>query len=112
MGITLYVVVMKLIESMMKLLFNQSFMTVEDERFFATKSARSGNLPCWGRMQRVHDVEGFRKVLLERCLAYPRLKSKVQKLLGRHIFVEYSDEDVMAQIDQLVPVAHGIHNEK
>ena len=35
-GTTLYVVIMKLVESLVKLIFNQTFMSVEDERFFAT----------------------------------------------------------------------------
>ena len=108
----LYFAFMKMVESVIKLLFNQSFVSTEDERYFASASARSGNMPCWGRLERVHDVDGFRKTIIERCLAFPRLKSKVQKFLGRHILVEYSDEEVLAEIDTLIPVAHGIHNEK
>ncbi len=52
------------------------------------------------------------KTLVSRACVFPRLKSKVTKFLGKYMFEELSDKEMMDSISKTCPVIDGIHNEE
>ena len=50
--------------------------------------------------------------MVQRACAFPRLKSKITKFLGKYMFEEMSDAEMMSSVDTICPVVTGIHNEE
>ena len=45
-------------------------------------------------------------------MKYPRLKSTVVKFLGKFMFKQIPEQEVLSQVDKILPVIGGIHNEE
>ena len=50
--------------------------------------------------------------MLRRACMFPRLKSRVTKFMGKFMFEELSNEEMMASIDRTMTVVTDIHNER
>ncbi len=50
--------------------------------------------------------------MVSRACVFPRLKSKVTKFLGKHMFEEMTDKEMNDSISRTCPVVSGIHNEE
>eukprot|EP00354_Favella_ehrenbergii_P009838 CAMPEP_0170463886 /NCGR_PEP_ID=MMETSP0123-20130129/8824_1 /TAXON_ID=182087 /ORGANISM="Favella ehrenbergii, Strain Fehren 1" /LENGTH=59 /DNA_ID=CAMNT_0010729419 /DNA_START=297 /DNA_END=476 /DNA_ORIENTATION=+ len=50
--------------------------------------------------------------MVSRACAFPRLKSRVRKFLGKYMFEEMSDKEMIDSIKRTCPVVTGIHNEE
>jgi len=52
------------------------------------------------------------KTMVTRACLFPRLKSRVKKFLGKYMFEELSDKEMIASIRRTCPKVDGIHNEE
>ena len=50
--------------------------------------------------------------MVSKACVFPRLKSKVTKFLGKYMFEEMSDEEMMKSVSKICPRISDIHNEE
>ena len=50
--------------------------------------------------------------MVSRASAYPRMRSRVVKLLGKYMFEDMPKEEMMNSLKTICPVVTDIHNEK
>ena len=71
-----------------------------------------GYIVAYQRLDKIDDVEAFKKTFLQRVLKFDRMRSQVHKFLGRYWFQALPEDLLMSQINTLMPTASDIHNEK
>ena len=50
--------------------------------------------------------------MVSRASAYPRMRSRVVKFLGKYMFEDMPKEEMMNSLKTICPVVTDIHNEK
>ena len=95
----------------LKKFVNLEVMTGGDEIWFTDDKRNMLNIVAYHKYEKIPDIDVFRRTILERTLVYPRLKSKIVKALGKFMFRTITDEEVIAKIDEIMPIVSGIHGE-
>lgn len=111
-GMVQYTAFMYIIAFLLKKAMNLEMMNGADEMFFLDDERNCLNIVAFHKWDKIKDVDSFRKTLLSRACQFPRLKSRVDKFLGKHMFYAYSDKEMMDSIDKTMPILTDIHNER
>lgn len=83
-----------------------------DEIFFLDDERNCLNIVAFHRYEKITDLDQFRTAMLSRACKFPRLKSKVTKFLGKFMFEELTDKQMMDSMNKTMPVVTDIHNER
>lgn len=110
-GIILYAVTYNVIGLMLKATMNLEMMGGMDEIFFGDDNRNSSNIVAFQKFKKF-DPKRFAKTIVTRACIFPRLKSKVTKFLGKYMFEEMTDKEMIDSISKTCPIVSGIHNEK
>lgn len=70
----------------LKATMNLEMMSGGDEIFFLDDARNCLNIVAFHRWEKITDLDEFRKTILRRACQFPRLKSKVTKVLGKYMF--------------------------
>ena len=95
----------------LKWTMNLEMMTGNDEIFFLDDHRNRFNIVAFHRCEKF-DYEEMARTMVTRACIFPRLKSKVTKFLGKYMFEEMSDEDMINSIRRTCPKVDDIHNEQ
>jgi len=85
----------------LKSFLNLEMMSGCDEMFFEDNKRNSLNIVAFQKFSTFKDPESFRMQIVRRSRVFPRIKSKVVKFLGRYMFKELPDEEVLNSVDKL-----------
>ena len=110
-GIVFYAVSYQVLAPVMKAVFNLEMMSGGDEIFFQEDARNCLNIVAFNRYAKF-DADAMGQAMVSRACAFPRLKSKVVKFLGRYMFEEQSDKYMMDSIPTNCKKVTGIHTEK
>lgn len=95
----------------LKKFMNLEMMSGNDEIFFLDDHRNRFNIVAFHRCEKF-DYEEMARTMVSRACIFPRLKSKVTKFLGKYMFEEMSDEDMINSIRRTCPKVDDIHNEQ
>ena len=102
---------MPVIAYLLKATMNLEMMAGGDELFFFDDSRNSLNIIAFEKYEKF-DPDVLSRTLVKRACVFPRLKSKVTKFLGKYMFEEMTDKEMIDSIPKTCIVVRGIHNEK
>ena len=110
-GFILYGVSYNVIALLLKTTMNLEVMSGSDELFFQEDSRNCLNIVCAHKYEKF-DSDEMAHALVSRGCFFPRLKSKVTKFLGRYMFEEMTDKEMLASIPKTCPIVTGIHTQE
>ena len=108
----MYVATSYLVAFVLKSVFKIEMLGAADELFFLDDHRNRFNIVAFHKYKKIQDVDHFRNTMLQRAMKYPRLKSTVVKFLGKFMFKQIPEQEVLSQVDKILPVIGGIHNEE
>ena len=82
------------IEKMLKVFLNLEMMSAADESFFVDDDRNTLNIVSYQRYEKFNSQE-VAQAIMRRACQFTRLKSKVVKFLGKYMFEEMTDEEMM-----------------
>ena len=91
---------------------NLEMMKGADEMFFLDDDRNCLNIVAFHKWDKITDVDSYRKTMLRRACQFPRLKSKVVKVLGKYMLNPYSDQEMMDSMDKTMPIVTDVHDER
>ena len=91
-GLAMYTVFTYFMGFVLQSLMNLEMMKGSDEMFFLDDDRNCLNIVAFQKYDKITDVDAFRNIMLQRACRFPRLKSKVVKLLGKYMFSPFTDE--------------------
>ena len=94
-GFILYNIAYLIIEKLLKVVMNLEMMSAHDEQFFGDDHRSTLNIVSYQKYEKFNSNE-IAQTIMRRACAFPRLKSKVTKFLGKYMFEEMSDAEMMA----------------
>ena len=110
-GFLSFVISLNVIAVLLKATMNLEMMSGNDEMFFLDDDRNRMNIVAFHRVARF-DAQVMAKTMVTRACLFPRLKSKVRKFLGRYMFEEMSDEQMVASIPRSCITVSDIHSEQ
>ena len=93
-GIVAYGVSINIIAILLKKTLNLEMMGGADEIFFQEDDRNCANIVAFMKFEKF-DPDTLGKTLMQRALTFPRIKSKVTKFLGKYMFEEMTDKQMM-----------------
>ena len=70
------------------------------------------NIIAFQRCSKISDPAHFKKTFMQRASKFPRLRSHIEKHLGKFWFRHMPEADMQAQVATLMPTVTDVHNEK
>lgn len=111
-GLVMYAIMIQAVSFALKELMKLEMMSGGDEIFFLDDDRNCLNIVAFHKWDKMTDVDSFRKTMLKRACKFPRLKSKVTKFLGKFMFEQFTDEEMMDSLEKTMPIITDIHNER
>ena len=110
-GIVAYGVTVNVMALLLKTTMNLEMMGGADEIFFQEDDRNCANIVAFLKFEKF-DPDVFAKTVVQRACIFPRIKSKVTKFLGKYMFEEMTDKQMMDSIPKTCQTIDGIHNEQ
>ena len=94
-GFIVYNVAYLIIEKLLKVFMNFEMMSATDESFFGSDDHRgTANIVAFQKYEKFKAQE-VAQTIMQRACQFPRMKSKVVKFLGKYMYEEMTDEEMM-----------------
>ena len=93
-GFIIYNIAYLIIEKLLKVFMNLEMMSAGDEQFFGDDHRNTLNIVSYQKYEKFNANE-VAQTIMQRACAFPRLKSKVTKFLGKYMFEEMDDAEMM-----------------
>lgn len=87
-----YLLLLQTIQKMLKRMLNLEMMNATDEMFWLDDERSYGNIICYLKFDKT-DVVKYGETIMKRARIFPRLKSRIVKFLGYHMFQEMDDDE-------------------
>ena len=99
-GTFAYGISMNVIALVLKTSMNLEMMSGPDEIFFQEDTRNCANIIAYLKFEKF-DPDVFAKTVAQRALIFPRIKSRVTKFLGKYMFEEMTDKQMMDGLPKL-----------
>ena len=99
-GILFYWLAFQTFHTWLKRLYNLEMMSGCDEMFFQNDHRNNLNIVAFEKFEKF-DAYKFRDLIVKRARIFPRIKSKIVNFLGKPMFFEMSDDDLVAEVETL-----------
>ena len=93
-GFIVWNVAYLIIEKLLKVFMNLEMMSAGDEQFFSDDHRGTLNIVSYQKYEKFKAQE-VAQTIMQRACQFPRMKSKVVKFLGKYMFEEMTDEEMM-----------------
>ena len=110
-GIIANVVFVNVVGLLLKATMNLELLNGCDEFFFLDDERNRLNIVAFQKYEKFN-YEQMAQAMVSRACVFPRLKSRVRKFLGKFMFEELTDKEMMDSIQKICPAVSGIHNEQ
>ena len=93
-GLIVYNVAFLIIKELLKQYMNLEMMSAVDEQFFGDDWRGTLNIVAYQKYEKFNAQE-VAQTMMQRACQFPRMKSKVVKFLGKYMYEEMTDEEMM-----------------
>ena len=93
-GFIVWNVAYMIIEKLLKVFMNLEMMSAADEQFFGDDHRNTLNIVSYQKYEKFNAQE-VAQTIMQRSCQFKRLKSKVVKFLGKYMFEEMTDEEMI-----------------
>ena len=110
-GIALYACLLQVVAFVLKNTLSLEMMSGGDEVFFSDDHRNKSNIIAYKKYQKF-ETEKMRKILLQRGVAFRRVRSSIVKVMGKYMFKDMGVEYTLKEGSKNLIAKSGIHTEQ